>query len=162
MVFITTTIGSVFCSNYTRLALCYRPIYPMPIGCYNLFVSLYLVRNSTIYLYVFTNEGVGDILQNYAIQAFNHLDEIPHLDVYRYIIFVEVYLYLHNQLENKTSLESVRFLFLASRWIDPTIFSFFFWIYLQGMFVLSFQFVCIWKFTSFPLLPSSTVSKTFL
>ena len=87
----------------------------MPTGCYNLFVSLYLVRNSTIYLYVFTNEGVGDILQNYAIQAFNHLDEITHLDVYRYIICVEVYLYLHNQFENKTSLESVRFLFLASK-----------------------------------------------
>ena len=84
-------------------------------GCYNLFASLYLVRNSTIYLCVFTNEGIDDILQNYVIQAFNHPNEIPHLDVYWYVICVEVYLCLHSQFENRKSLKSLRFLFLASR-----------------------------------------------
>ena len=82
------TIGPVFCINYTRPALHYRSIYPMPTGFYNLFASLYMVRNLTIYICVFTNKGVGEILQNYAIQVFNHLNEIPYLEVQRYIICV--------------------------------------------------------------------------
>ena len=49
----------------------------MPVGFYGLFASIFVVRNSTIFLCVPNNQGVGEIVQNFAIQAFEHLDEIP-------------------------------------------------------------------------------------
>ena len=63
--------------DHDRTTLHYRSIYPMPVGFYDLFASIFVVRNSTNFLCVPINQGVGEIVQNFAIQAFEHPDEVP-------------------------------------------------------------------------------------
>lgn len=64
------------CYNLKRSPLHCKLIYLIPVGFFDLFASERTVRNSTIFIYVPTAEGLAKIIQNVAIQEFEHLDAV--------------------------------------------------------------------------------------
>lgn len=63
--------------NYPRPTLHYRSLYPLPVGFYNPFSAVYIVRNSTIYICLYSEAGVGEIPNNYVVPRYNQLNQIP-------------------------------------------------------------------------------------